>query len=152
MQKLTERLPRVRTMPKGRISDSARRAAIRTARFRFEGYRDKADAMPDDEAKEYLLGIIEILCPALSGTHPVIAMNLGLTSMETRLVSALYDRMPEHMSREGLMDILYADRLEDPPEDQIVKVMVSHIRKKLAGSGVSIETMRCYGYRLNIQK
>jgi DNA-binding response OmpR family regulator len=55
----------------------------------------------------------------------------------------------EVMHRDVIMNSLYGDREVDP---KILDVMISHARKKLAGTRLSITAEYGIGYRLNVEK
>ncbi len=53
-----------------------------------------------------------------------------LTTMEARLLLALYDAYPRTVTKESLMDLFYADA-DDEPGVKILEVRVCNIRKKV---------------------
>ena len=71
----------------------------------------------------------------------------GLTPMETTLLALLLKR--DSASRSQIMAVCYGADPDAAPEDKIVDVMVSKIRRKLRPLGVTIENIHGVGYRLS---
>lgn len=72
----------------------------------------------------------------------------ALTSTEQDILSALYEAMPQTLSRDEIMWAV--KRQKSAPDDRTLDVHVSHIRKKLSllHSDFAIETVRGRGFRL----
>lgn len=73
----------------------------------------------------------------------------GLAPIESRIFRLIAARKTG-ASRSMIFDVVYLARPDtDIPETNIISVHVGKIRKKLAGSGISIETVWGWGYRLS---
>lgn len=70
-----------------------------------------------------------------------------LTSDEFAVFDCLYQARPRVLTKEQLLEAV-TSFVDDAPEIKIVDVYVCKIRKKLAGLGVSIETIWGSGYRM----
>lgn len=70
-----------------------------------------------------------------------------LTSSEARVILCLA-RRPQ-ASKSQLMMALYAGRIDDEPDVEIVDVFIHKVRKKLQAFGVSIQTHWGQGYFLD---
>ena len=75
----------------------------------------------------------------------VAEVSLGLTRTEANLLEALIRTFGRTVTKTTL-----AQRLESrtSAEDNLVEVYMHRLRRKLAGSGVAIRTVRGLGYRL----
>jgi DNA-binding response OmpR family regulator len=73
---------------------------------------------------------------------------VDLTGSEMRLLTALADRFPDVVTKEGIMDALYFDQIDDEPEIKIVDVFVCKVRKKVEALGLTINTAWGLGYSL----
>lgn len=71
----------------------------------------------------------------------------GLTKKECRVMDSLMARIGQVVTPGPMMDAVYFDN-PDVANDSILKVFVSHIRKKLKPSNYVIETIWGRGYRL----
>lgn len=69
----------------------------------------------------------------------------GLTPKEAELLAAFVDGRPR--TKDSLMAVVYGGAL-DMPEAKIIDVFVCKIRRKIAGSGISIETLWGSGYHV----
>ena len=74
--------------------------------------------------------------------------ELKLTPLETKIINCLLVRSPHIVGRTQILDALYYDRINEPPEYNILAVAVYHIRKKLDPLGITIG--RKYGEGLMI--
>lgn len=84
-------------------------------------------------------------CVSTDTTH-LLQAAFKLTGQETRMLMLLSDG---HMrSKSQLLDGLYWDRANEVPEIKIIDVFVCKVRKKIAGSGIDIETSWGLGYSL----
>jgi hypothetical protein len=72
--------------------------------------------------------------------------HLGLTSQQAKLVGAIYAR--QTITHEALYGVLCGTRL-DVPEPVTLKVTLYHARRKLLRHGVTIDSVRCVGFRLS---
>jgi DNA-binding response OmpR family regulator len=68
------------------------------------------------------------------------------TKRQARIVCALKKAGGRYVSRGALMDALYFDRVDDPPEDKILDIWICKIRQRLLNH--RIETLRGVGWRL----
>lgn len=71
---------------------------------------------------------------------------LDLSPRELRLLHALAARSGRAVTREHLLDLVFANEADVQPE--AVEVVVYRLRKKLAGTGASLMTLRGLGYLL----
>lgn len=71
----------------------------------------------------------------------------SLTRQELALFSALYHAKPAVRTKEQLLKPL-TSFIDDAPEIKIVDVFICKIRKKIAGLGITIQTIWGEGYRL----
>lgn len=71
---------------------------------------------------------------------------LELLPREFEVLGLLIGRSPRLLAKRAIVDALAERNLE--VGDSAVEVYVSRLRRKLAGSGVGIETARGFGYRL----
>lgn len=77
----------------------------------------------------------------------LVAATYNFTSSEAKLVHALY-RYEKPMSRDALLDALYADRVYGTePEVKVLDVFICKIRKKFGTKG-SIRNVWGRGYEL----
>lgn len=79
--------------------------------------------------------------------------DVGLSRMEFSLVEFLSLRAGHVMSDDDIMTHLYG--LEDMPDNGIVKVFVSHIRRKIAAAGGDAPTLHTIwgqGYRVEAER
>lgn len=88
---------------------------------------------------------------ALRGGNQVVeTLNLqsafDLTEYEARFLRLLADGRPR--TKAQVLDNLYYDKLDNPPEPKIVDVWLCKLRAKVGRYGVSIETIWGVGYRL----
>lgn len=65
------------------------------------------------------------------------------------LLSHLYRRMPNHVTHDSIMTVLYADNLE-PPFDATVKMHIMKLRRLLEPTELQIVTVWGIGYRLEL--
>jgi DNA-binding response OmpR family regulator len=72
--------------------------------------------------------------------------ELALRTKEFELLAAFLENAGIVLSREQLLDLVWG--YEFYGETRTVDVHVQHLRQKLAGSGVGIQTVRGVGYRL----
>ena len=74
---------------------------------------------------------------------------LRLTKRERELFSAVYSTIPRPARYSFLMDYIYGMEAEDDePNENILKVLLVRIRKKLKHTRFEIETVWGIGYRL----
>lgn len=72
-----------------------------------------------------------------------------LTEAEFNLFLLLWQRRPRMVSREALMSEAYWLRNDqDEPEIKIIDVQICKVRKKLATTGIEIDTVWGRGYRI----
>lgn len=75
------------------------------------------------------------------------ARALKLTRSEAAFLTVLADRAPRIVSKDALLQLLYADRPDDAPSEKLIDVWVCKIRPKIAGTGCEIETIWGEGFR-----
>lgn len=75
-----------------------------------------------------------------------LQLALGMTGQEAKFLLALADGGLK--SKEQLINALYWDRPNDVPVIKIVDVFACKVRKKLAGTGIVINTVWAGGYYL----
>ena len=73
-------------------------------------------------------------------------LPLKLTPREHAALCALVQHSGEPLSKRDLMERVFSDEADVSPE--AIEVLVHRLRKRLAGSGVRIETLRGLGYVL----
>lgn len=73
--------------------------------------------------------------------------QLALRSREFRLLEAFLVSPKSIFSKSQLLEKLYS--LDEEPSENAIEVYVGRLRRKLSGTGVSIETVRGLGYRLS---
>ena len=69
------------------------------------------------------------------------------TGKQIELVAVLHAALGRTLSRGFILDALYPIEA-DQPDDQIIKVMLVHIRKRLAGTSLGVETVWGEGLRM----
>lgn len=105
-------------------------ALIRRSRGREHSRLACGPLVFDPHSKQFLLA-----------DHPV-----ALTPREYAMLSALIQRAGEPVSKEYLLDRIFAQ--SDDVNLEVIEVLVYRLRKKLADAGVRIVTMRGFGYCL----
>jgi hypothetical protein len=91
--------------------------------------------------------IAKVGVPGHQFTDPIAEVIPALTQMECRVLVALADG--EARSREAIHGATYLDRPDTPAIDR-VDVLVSNLRKKLAGSPISIKTNPGRAFQLQL--
>lgn len=66
---------------------------------------------------------------------------LRLTRSEKALLTIISDRAGKVVSKETLSMLLYADRVDNPPDEKIIDVWVCKIKPKIQPRGCDIETV-----------
>lgn len=108
---------------------------------------------PQDQARELavLRDEIELLREqiyqireAFCGPLPLL-WHIHLTKHESLLLATLY-RRNGLVTREAMHIALSG--IERETQDKLVDVILSHLRKKICGYGIEIETIRTTGFRL----
>lgn len=74
---------------------------------------------------------------------------LDITAFEYQILEYLMRHFHEVISKQQLLDVVYADKEGDP---NTIEVMVSRLRKKLSSGGIedAILTIRGQGYKFNL--
>lgn len=110
---------------------------------------DRVDAMPPQEAVDYLLSVVGDIMPAMTGAeHEIDGWAVHLTPTERLILVALVDAKGA-MVHGNRLDALALQR-GDPDRSLMpgtCKVYVSKIRGKLPKHYSKIETMWGRGYR-----
>ena len=87
----------------------------------------------------------------LSGHEASIdSSKLQLRTKEFALLTTLAQNLGNVFSREKLLEIVWG--FDYYGETRTVDVHVNHLREKLAGSGVNIETLRGVGYKMTVDE
>lgn len=74
--------------------------------------------------------------------------GVRLTRIEARLAGRLVQAKGKPVTKPQLMDAIYFDRAGDDPDVKIIDVFVCKLRRKLAGTRFSVETVWGMGYAL----
>lgn len=84
------------------------------------------------------------------GTHEVIAAGrrVSLTALEYAILEVLMRRSPALVDRLTIARQAWSDET-DTVGSNTIDVHVGHLRRKLAGAGVELATVRGQGYRLS---
>ena len=108
------------------------------------------ESIPEDERVEFLLYAIELI-RGESEDHIVDVACERLTASERRLLIYLYDKSPRLCTYDNIMNHCWAHKIaqDEVPEHAVVKVMVSHMRKKIPDHW-KINPVRGLGYYLEI--
>lgn len=113
-------------------------------------HREMIRGMSDKEAVESLCAILDDLFdPSLDDVWDYIS-KYKMTTLEARLCHALRSRPGRTITKEGLLAIVYSDRLDsDWPATKIIDVFVCKVRRKLKETNApfEIETVWGMGYR-----
>ena len=78
--------------------------------------------------------------------HTVAGEHLGV--MRWQILEILWRRRDRVVSTDTLMTLLYSDRPDDPPDEKIIDVLVSQLRRDLEPTPCSIRTDWGFGYQL----
>lgn len=77
------------------------------------------------------------------------ATLLDLTRTEFKLLTFLIQSLGQVLSRELLLSKAWGDSMN--VSDRVVDTHISHLRKKIKGSGLSLQSLRGEGYRLDYE-
>lgn len=121
----------------------------------IEQITDKTAEMNDAAAADFLLSYIKEAqrpepTPEFKWSN-YMAKSYGLTPGERVVLEALYSRMGLLTSTDEIVaayEARSAHKVSDKIEAHIIKVFVSKLRKKLAGSAYEIKTLPGHGYCL----
>ena len=100
------------------------------------------DLMRYIEQLEHVLGAH--LTDAGADAKANLMRQFDLTSKEADILVLLSDGRAH--SKDGILSVVYSDRIDDLPDAKIVDVWVCKIRQKLAGTAIVIETKWGLGY------
>lgn len=75
--------------------------------------------------------------------------EVALTRIEFKLLVALVQSNDKVLSRDMMLNKVWGD--DTHVTDRVVDSHISHLRKKLAGTGVQLESLRGEGYRLSVR-
>lgn len=75
--------------------------------------------------------------------------DLGLTSIELKILTTLTKRLEQVYSREQIMDLVWGDT---SITDRTVDSHVAHLRQKIQATTLSVETAKSFGYRAVLKK
>lgn len=101
---------------------------------------------PADAASEVVVG--DLSYNATAGRATVAGQRVDLTRREFALLGMLLHQKGQVQSKERLLEGLY-DFDDAVVGVNAIELYVARLRKKLAGSGVEIRTLRGLGYRLD---
>ena len=87
-----------------------------------------------------------LLFDPLSRRFMLAGVELGLTPREHAALKALIQRSGEPLSKQHLADRVFDD--EATVNLEAIEVIIHRLRKKLAGSGIAVATLRGLGYSL----
>jgi DNA-binding response OmpR family regulator len=68
--------------------------------------------------------------------------------MRWRLLEILWRRRDRYVSRDGLMQLLYSDRFDDPPDDRNISFLLCYLRRLLRPTPYDIECRKLIGWRI----
>lgn len=71
--------------------------------------------------------------------------------LESTIFNVLYKRSPNLVTPDRLMDVLYANK-PDEPLIAIINVTICTIRRKIQGTRIRIESIWGRGYRLKLER
>lgn len=89
------------------------------------------------------------------GTHrafvndPNGKREIILTRTEFKILTSLLQAMGQVLSRETLLQKVWGDHCN--VNDRVIDTHISHLRKKIEGSGLSLQSSRGEGYRLDYE-
>jgi DNA-binding response OmpR family regulator len=101
-------------------------------------------ARPAEPSPVYQLGGIEVDTARREGR--VNGHAIKLRAKEFDLLRAFVEHVGVPLSRERLLSLVWG--YEIPGKTRTVDVHVNHLRRRLQGSGLEIQTLRRVGYRL----
>lgn len=95
--------------------------------------RKAVEDMKPSEAVEYLLEVIEEFTPSEDAEKVMKIMSLlPVTQLEAKLLLILATRRGNPVSKNQIMNVLYAHRVSgEVPDEKIVDVKIHSLRKKL---------------------
>lgn len=115
------------------------------------GHRAEVRGMSAEDARDYLLDLLDFLIHPEEQEITPLRETYGLTLIEAKLVLALKRARGRTLSKETLMGVIYGTQPEDEwPQLKIIDVFVCKVRRKLTaiGANIHIETDWGQGYRL----
>ncbi len=102
-------------------------------------YRAAAESMRPADAVEFLLDVIESL--RVKPDHEWQLPGIHLTRSERQLLRAMADASPRILTRDHAITAIMAGReADDAPDEKIIDVFLSRIRKKLDPLGITFTT------------
>lgn len=117
---------------------------------RKETLREVVGRMKPDDAIEHLLYLVEAFVPSEEEVLSWSLPGVHLTPIQKTLTLALARHPGRLFSTEQIMVQLYGENMDTAPDDKIVKVLLSHLRRKLTPLGFVFETVWGMGYRLHV--
>lgn len=117
---------------------------------RKETLRGRVSRMKPDDAIEHLLYLVEAHIPSPEAIDWWSLPGVHLTPKEKLLVLSLARYPGRLFTTEQLMVQLYGENMDNAPDDQIIRVFLSKLRKRLAPLGFVFETVHSLGYRLHV--
>jgi hypothetical protein len=114
----------------------------------FQFRTDLTAKTPTPELMRYIEQLEHVLGEQLADVDTNARSNLmrqfHLTSTEAGILVVLSDGRVH--SKDGILSIVYSNRVEDLPDVKIVDVWVCKIRQKIAGTAIVVETQYGLGY------
>jgi hypothetical protein len=131
------------------VRTALNRRGLTSVRKPPETIRKIAEEMRPSDAVQYLLGIIDEIVPGLSGDdHEIDDLDVNFTPQQRRILIYLVEAEGRTVTRRAIAETLYSTRSDDDyPDEKIIDVHISHIRKKLPETFGVIETAWGRGYR-----
>lgn len=80
----------------------------------------------------------------------IAGQKVILTGKEFDLLAALASKMGQVINRDRLATMLYS--LDDEPQSNSLDVLMTRLRKKIAGAGIEIITARGKGFMLRVEQ
>lgn len=132
------------------IRRAEKRHGIRLNREREKprDYRAAVQDMKPLDAVEYLLEVIAQIsnAPPPAWVFPGVHLSKG----ERKLLFALAEARGRVLTKAALMSAYMAGReADDEPELKLIDVMICHLRRKLAGTGIEIVTAWGVGWSIS---
>lgn len=138
-------------MTRQAVQDHAKRRGVDFMPQYHRTLRDKAEAMPLEEARDFLLMALDDICAAMASNapHPVDGWGVHLTPTQRRIAVCLY----EHEGTRRTADQIYACMAlgsDDLPQRNTMRQHISQLRAKVRRFA-SIDCAPGVGYRMDLR-
>lgn len=114
----------------------------------FQFRTDLTAKTPASELMRYINQLEHVLGAHLTDAGADAKANLmrqfDLTSKEADILVLLSDGRAH--SKDGILSVVYSDRIDDLPDTKIIDVWVCKIRKKISGTAIEVKTQWGSGY------